>query len=491
MRLSQNVDQDYIPNIILYDMTKAGNLEIKIGDSARDTLVNPNINPENAVEYIKRKLELEEWAKEIPNLQRSLSVFEIATDIFHSISEKLQGKLNCTAEELHAIITVPVCSSGLQRSRIYQSAKSAGISVETIVTEPFAALFSMEDLLDENSNDETVLIFDFGGSTLDLSLLRVEHGDGTLIEELASVGLSYGGIDIDEAIFSEIIAKKYSEEINEIQSHDSSNNKAKTSYELRELTTTLKEKLFSDDDESIQYGRTFYGSGKYYEFELTRQELEDLFQHQDLRRKIFDLLDDLFSQTYLNRDEVTLVKPFGGTSQIKYFLDLLTEYFGADIFDSDDFEFEDESIADVAAGAVRYLSIRQNDSNIEIISKIPFSLGIARGKFFKKYINCAPPYGYRTKRIPLLWQDLKNNEYQVSVYQAFADTENLEIEGQNGAVYVGKVTVNPDLYQSEDGILLEMEMVDSGTLKMIFSEMRSSELQEIETQVINLKNLEN
>lgn len=469
MRLSQNVDQDYTPNIILYDMTKAGNLEIKIGDSARDTLVNPNVNPENAVEYIKRKLELEEWAKEIPNLQRSLSVVEIATDIFRGISEKLQGKLNCTAEELHAIITVPVCSSGLQRSRIYQSAKDAGISVETIITEPFAALFSMEDLLDENSDDEVVVVFDFGGSTLDLSLLKIEHDDETFVEELASAGLAYGGIDIDEAIFSEIIAKKYSEEIGEIQSHDDTQNRAKTSYELRKVATELKEKLFSDDDESIQYGRTFYGSGEYYEFELTRQEMEDLFQHQDLRKKIFDLLDDLFSQTYLNRNEVTLVKPFGGTSQIKYFLNLLTEYFGADIFDSDDFEFEDESIADVAAGAVRYLSIRQNDSNIEIISKIPFSLGIARGKFFKKYIDCAPPYGYRTKRIPLLWQDLKDNEYQVSVYQAFADTENLEIEGQNGAVYVGKVTVNPDLYQSKDGILLEMEMIDSGTLKMIFS----------------------
>ena len=480
VRLSQNVDQNYIPNVILYDKTRAGEIEKKIGDPAKDKQ-----NPENSIEYVKRKLELEEWSKNIPNLNRDVSAVEAVTDIFFGISERLTKKLNCEAKDLHAVITVPVCSSGLQRSRIWQAAKTAGITVEAIITDPFAAMFSLKDLFN-NDDNANVLIFDFGGSTLDLSLLTIENDDGIRIEELAAAGLPYGGIDIDEAIFSEIFSSKYASEINEIKANDNTINQAKTTHELRNVVTNLKEKLFEEEDnESAKRSCTFYGSGKYYEFELTRKEMELLFERHNLKDKIFNLLDELFGQTYMNKNEVTHVKTFGGTSRIKYVLDLLAEYFGTDIFDSDNYDWEDdENIVAVAVGATNYLGIRNERDDIEIVSNIPFSLGIAKGTSFKKYIECCPPYGQRTKRIPLPWQEIKNGK--VSVYQSFADSENIKIGGKDGAVYVGSVTINPELYQSKDGILLEMEMTDSNTLQMIFSEMSTSGLKEIETQIINL-----
>ena len=108
---------------------------------------------------------------------------------------------------------------------------------------------------------------------------------------------------------------------------------------------------------------------------------------------------------------------------------------------------------------------------------------------FKKYIDCCPPYGQRTKRIPLPWQEINDDGCKVSVYQSFADSENIAIGGKDGAVYVGAVTVHPDLYQSKDGILLEMELTDSNTLQMIFSELRASGLEEVETQTISLKGI--
>lgn len=486
VRLSQNVDQNYIPNVVLYDLTRAGDVEKKIGDPAKDEQ-----DPENSVEYVKRKLELTEWAKKIPHLQREVSAVEAATDIFSGISERLCRKLNCEAKELQAVITVPVCSSGLQRSRIYQAAKAAGISVEAIVTEPFAAMFALDDLFDDEE-DANVLIFDFGGSTLDLSLLTIEHDDGIRIEELASAGMAYGGIDIDDAIFSEIIGKKYAAEISEIKSNDDTVDHAKTTQELRDVVTNLKEKLFEDDNPSSKKSCTFYGSSKFYEFELTRQEMEALFEKHNLREKIVTLLDELFGQTYMKKDEVTQVKTFGGTSRMKYVLDVLTEYFGADIFDSDDYEWEEETIADVAAGAAHYLGIRkEQNEDIEILSNIPFSLGIIRGKSFKKYLDCCPPYGNRTKSISLPLQELKDTDWKVSVYQSFADSEHVEICGDNGAVYVGAVAINPNLYQAKDAILLQMELNDSYSLQMIFSEMRDGERVEVETQTINLRGNEN
>lgn len=481
--LSQDVNQNYIPNMILYDMTKAGEVEQKIGDPAKEKQ-----DVENSVTHVKRKLELEKWSKHIPNLRRDLSAIEAATDIFRCLSEKLQKKLNCEAHELQAVITVPVCSSGRQRRHIYQAAKATGIDVAAIVTEPFAAMFSLMESFTADAEDETILIFDFGGSTLDLSLLTVEHEDGIRIEELASAGLSYGGIDIDEAIFDEILTKKYAAEIAEIRENDDTLEKAKTTQELRDAVTKLKERLFEEDNEAVSLPGTFYGSGKHYEFTLTRQEMEDLFTRHNLKGKIFDLLDELFGQTCLTKDGVTLVKPCGGASRMKYVLDLLSEYFGTDIFDSDDYEWEDETLADVAVGAVHYLNLTQTQGEeIEIVSNIPFSLGIAKGNRFKKYIDCRPPYGQRSKRIPLPWPDVKENENRVAVYQSFADSEHVEIGGEDGAVYVGSATVHPDLYRAKDGILLEMELTDSHTLQMIFSELRDADPEEVETQIINLR----
>lgn len=483
--LSKDPDKNYIPNLILYDMTRKGDIEQKVGDPASDG----GGDPLNSVEYVKRKLELETWSKFIPNLQREVSAVEAATDIFRCLSKYLQAKLNCESHELRAVITVPVCSSGLQRSRIYQAAKAAGISVEAVITEPFAAMFSIRDLFEEDE-DYNVLIFDFGGSTLDLSLLQIEHDDRIHVEELASAGLPYGGIDIDELIFSEIFHKKYAAEVKEIQANDDLNgiyDHANANRDLRKVATKLKEKLFDEDNESATH-TLFARNGKSYSFELTRQEMHDLFERHNLKGKIFGLLDELFGQTYLTKSEVTQVKTFGGTSRIKYVLDLLMEYFGKDIFDSDDYEWEDESITDVALGAVHYLNARKNpNSEIEIVNNIPFSIGIAKGKNFKKYLDCCPPYGHRTKRIPLSWRELNANGNKVAVYQSFADSENVRIGDKNGAVYIGSAKVNTNLYKAQDGILLEMELVDSDTLKMIFTELIEGNLVEVETQIIDLR----
>ncbi|WP_314797123.1 Hsp70 family protein [uncultured Selenomonas sp.] len=482
--LSQNAGQDYIPNVILYDMTRAGAVEQKIGDPAKDAQ-----EPENSVEYVKRKLELETWSKPIPNLQRDVSAVDAATDIFRGLSERLQKKLNCEAHELHAVITVPVCSSGLQRSRIYQAARTAGITVEEIVTEPFAAMFAVDELFNEEERDDYVLIFDFGGSTLDLCLLHVENHGGLCIEELASAGLSYGGIDIDAAIFSEIMERKYAAEIQEIRSHDDTVDQAKTTQELRDLVTKLKERLFEEEDEEVELSCTFYGSGQHYTFELTHDEMKELFHRHDLRGKIYGLLDELFDQTYVQKDEVTRGQRFGGTARIEYVRDLLTEYFGRDIFGSEeDGDLTEKILVAVARGAAQYLHIRRERDDVEIAHKIPFSLGIARGSRFWKCIECVPHQ--RSPRIGISWEELSNKNFHVAVYQCFADSEQVGIDGKDGAIYVGSVTVDRAKYQAEDGVLLEMELSDRDHLRMIFSEVYGEEIREVESKVLDLSGTE-
>ena len=212
--------------------------------------------------------------------------------------------------------------------------------------------------------------------------------------------------------------------------------------------------------------------------------MTDLFRRHELREKIYGILDELFAQTYVQKDEVTLVQAFGGTARMKYVRDLLTEYFGSDIFDSENCESDEESIAAVARGAAQYFHIRRERDDVEIAHKIPFSLGIAQGSRFRKCIECVPPQ--RSPRIGISWEELSKKNFQVAVYQCFADSEQVEIDGKDGAVYVGSVTVERAKYQATDGVLLEMELSDGEHLRMIFSEVYDGEIREVESKVIDL-----
>ncbi len=137
----------------------------------------------NTVEYIKRKLELKHWEKNFTSLGFSLSAEEIASDIFSWINKAINN-LGKSIED--AVVTVPVCFSEVQKEKILSCAEKSGINVIGALTEPVAALFSIDELF-EDECDENIVVFDFGGATLDLCLVHVENdGCGDIIISVES-----------------------------------------------------------------------------------------------------------------------------------------------------------------------------------------------------------------------------------------------------------------------------------------------------------------
>ena len=96
----------------------------------------------------------------------------------------------------------------------------------------------------------------------------------------------------------------------------------------------------------------------------------------------------------------------------------------------------------------------------------------------------------RSPRIGISWEELSNKNFHVAVYQCFADSEQVGIDGKDGAIYVGSVTVDRAKYQAEDGVLLEMELSDRDHLRMIFSEVYGEEIREVESKVLDLSGTE-
>ena len=121
------------------------------------------------MDLIKRKLELESWSRSFQELGFTLSAQEIATDIFQWIKARIEEQGRPVE---HAVITVPVCFTEIQKAKVVQAAKEAGINIKDTITEPVAALFSVEELFGE-ACDENVVVFDFGGATLDLCLFHL------------------------------------------------------------------------------------------------------------------------------------------------------------------------------------------------------------------------------------------------------------------------------------------------------------------------------
>ena len=448
------------PNIILYD--KVGDkLEVKVGIPARNS-----IDYANKVWQVKPKLAKRDWSKFIENLSREVTAFEVVKEIFDWTWQEITRQFS-QKEDWDVVLTVPVSFSAVQKNLIRQAALDAGIPVNSIITEPFAAIFSLEELTAEDG-EQIVLIFDFGGSTLDLSLFRIERDDEDLsITELAAAGLKFGGINIDELILEKIFNAKYADELKKIFELDATE---KSKVELMNKIAVLKEDIFLNDiDESKDFISDAHGN--IYPFELTRDEINSMLAASGVGEKIRALLDELLDDADIDKQEVTTVKAFGGTSSVTYFLQLLTDYFGAEVFDAEDFDPEDDEIyTGVAIGAAKYRSLcDEKKSNVTIKSVVPYSVGLCDGKSFKRYIKRNELCGFVTPFKPLMIDELKKNSWRVPIYQSFTNELTLPRDSEE-VVFMGDVTLNADSCQATDAILFKLRVDEAGNLHVLFFE---------------------
>ena len=129
---------------------------------------------------------------------------EIAAELFKALKTSVQER---TGNELStATIAIPIGFSPEKRDRLREAAGKAGITVNSFISEPTAAFFANYEELRSSS---IVAVFDWGGGTLDVSILKNENGR---ISELATAGSNIAGDYIDnkiaQRIHAEIVRKK-------------------------------------------------------------------------------------------------------------------------------------------------------------------------------------------------------------------------------------------------------------------------------------------
>ena len=305
------------PSIVAYTKKQ----ELLVGQIAKRQAV---INPENTFFSVKRfigskEFELSNDAKilpykvskdtngnikiKCPSLNKEFSPEEISAQILRKLVNDASTYLG--QEVTQAVITVPAYFNDSQRQATIDAGKIAGIEVLRIINEPTAA--SLAYGLDQKQN-ETILVFDLGGGTFDVSVLEV--GDG-IFEVLATAGdTNLGGDDFDKVLVNWIVEDFKNQEgidlIQDIQALQRLTEAAeKAKMELSTVEKTTIHLPFITADKT---------GPKHIEKELSREIFEDLCK--DLIDRCRIPVEKSINDARLDKSDINEVVLVGGSTRI-------------------------------------------------------------------------------------------------------------------------------------------------------------------------------
>ena len=231
-----------------------------VGETAKRQAVT---NVKNTVSSIKRKMGTDE---KVEINGRKYSPEEISAKILMKLKSDAESYLG--EKVTKAVITVPAYFNDAQRQATKNAGKIAGLDVERIINEPTAAALAYG--IDKQEKTHTVLVYDLGGGTFDVSIIEI--GDG-VIEVLATNGDTHlGGDDFDNKLTQYMI-----DEFKKAEGVDLSNDKMAL-QRLKEAAEKAKKELSSATTTNINLPFiTATAEGpKHFDMTLTRAKFDEL-----------------------------------------------------------------------------------------------------------------------------------------------------------------------------------------------------------------------
>ena len=167
--------------------------EVLVGEVAKRQAIT---NPERTIRSVKRDMG-SGWNINIDD--KSYNSQEISARTLMKLKRDAEAYLGDTVTE--AVITVPAYFDDAQRTATQEAGKVAGLEVLRIINEPTAAALAYG--LDKGDEDQTILVFDLGGGTFDVSVLEI--GDGVFEVKSTSGDTELGGDDWDERVIQWLV----------------------------------------------------------------------------------------------------------------------------------------------------------------------------------------------------------------------------------------------------------------------------------------------
>ena len=350
-----------VPSIVHFSPEE----KIIVGDAAKEKLES---DPANTIYSVKRLMgksyqdiaslqdffgykiidEDTESLVKVKVREKFYTPIELSAEILKSLKKRIEEDLESRISK--AVITVPAYFNDAQRQATRDAGKLAGLDVLRIVNEPTAASLAY-GLDQDQSTPQTIAVYDLGGGTFDISILRLENG---IFEVLATNGDTFlGGDDFDRAIV-EYWMKELGLDQSMLQDKSLSQQFRLAAESAKKALGTNESFKHQVQDYPVQIDRTT--------FNLIIKDLVD---------RTLDSCRMALKDAKLQTSDIDHIVMVGGSTRVPLVKSSVSDFFGKEVFDDLN---PDEVVA--LGAAIQADVLAGNQKNILLLDITPLSLGI-------------------------------------------------------------------------------------------------------------------
>ncbi|HLR89380.1 MAG TPA: molecular chaperone DnaK [Balneolaceae bacterium] len=240
------------------------------------------------------------------------------------ISAMVLQKMKQTAEEYlgekvtEAVITVPAYFNDAQRKATQEAGKIAGLDVKRIINEPTAA--SLAYGLDKKDIDQTIIVYDLGGGTFDVSIL--ELGDGVFEVKSTSGDTHLGGDDFDQRLIEFLAGEFKKDEGVDLKNDPMAMQRLKDAAEKAKIELSSSQKT----NVNLPFITATDSGPKHLSIDITRAKFEQLVD--DLVKRTITPCEKALKDAGISKSEIDEVILVGGSTRIPKIQEVVRDFFG-------------------------------------------------------------------------------------------------------------------------------------------------------------------
>src|SRR3978361_714330 len=350
------------PSVVAF----AKNSEVLVGEIAKRQAVT---NVDRTIRSVKRHIGTD-WTVDVDG--KSYTPQEISARILQKLKRDAESYLGEPVTD--AVVTVPAYFNDAQRQATKEAGTVAGLNVLRIVNEPTAAALAYG--LDKGETEQTILVFDLGGGTFDVSLLEI--GDGVIEVKSTAGDNKLGGDDWDERVVKHLV-----QTFNVSNSIDLSKDKL-AMQRLREAAEKAKIELSGAQSTNINLPYITAGADGPLHLDVTMTRAEFQRMTQDLLDRTRAPFNQAIRDAGISVGQIDHVVLVGGSTRMPAVSDLVRELTGGK--EPNKGVNPDEVVA--VGAALQAGVLRCEVKDVLLLDVTPLSLGIeTKGGIMTKLIE--------------------------------------------------------------------------------------------------------